>query len=133
MSPIPRKFSMSPGGIKRKALLAVPTICRYCGHPFLDKVYEVGRHKVICPHCHKTNATTNFPTMEKIKKMAKTYDTGTAGGLGGYPTGTDIRDVKDFTKEQYKLKLIDYLNLIEKNENDGRRNKSNKGNNKKTG
>lgn len=108
---IPRKFSIS-GGVKRKALLAVPTICRYCGRPFLDKVYNVGRHKVICPNCHKINATTDFPTMEKIRQMALDYDLGTAGQLGGFSRGTDIRDIKQHSEMEKKLELAEYLRQL---------------------
>lgn len=108
---IPRKFNIS-GGVKRKALLAVPTICRYCGRPFLDKVYDVGRHKVICPNCHKVNAETDFPTMEKIRQMALDYDLGTAGQLGGFSRGTDIRDIKEHAEAEKKAELADYLTQI---------------------
>lgn len=103
-----KKFKFGNKGVKRKALLAVPTCCNGCGNMFLDKVYDIGRHKVICPKCGKINAVTDFPTMDSIREMAEQYDSGTFGQLGGYSRIEDDVKVKKKAKEKFSLfKLLE--------------------------
>lgn len=94
-------------GVKREAILVVPTICNKCKKPFLDKVYSPGIHKVKCPHCGLVNATTNFKTMEKLKEMGERYDIGTLGGLGGVPKHVEkpqfLEKAKEKRESLYKL------------------------------
>lgn len=113
-----RKFNFGSTGIRRKAILVARTCCNKCGHIFLDKVYELGRHVVICPRCKKVNAITDYDNMKRLVDISEAYDSGMLGSMGGISRYID--EVVFKKKEFQKFKMLEALNQIkkgEKNEN----------------
>ena len=85
--------------IKRKALAAIRTICRYCNKMFLDKYYGELEHKVLCPHCGMVNAKVQFNDLEEILVMGVTHDIGILCGDGG--AHLDLREIKKIFQKMY--------------------------------
>lgn len=100
--------------LKRKALKATPTICRFCKRAFVDKYYEKEiYHKVRCTHCNRVNAEIDVDTYVKnITEQAIRHDLGVYGGLGIHQTGKFRDMVKDAykftTKEEVDQKLKEF-------------------------
>ena len=102
--------------LKRKALKATPTICRFCQTKFIDKYYEgETRHKVRCPRCNRINAELDASEYaQKIWEQGFRHDIGTFGSLGGiHRTKGKFRDmIKDAfkleTEEQVDKKLKEF-------------------------
>ena len=87
--------------LKRKALKATPTICRFCNRKFIDKYYEKEiYHKVRCTHCNRVNAELDVDTYVKnITEQAIRHDLGVYGTLGIHQTGK----FRDMVKDAYHL------------------------------
>ena len=102
--------------IKRKAIKATPTICRFCNTKFIDKYYKGElTHKVRCPRCNRINAELSIEDYDTLQEQAFRHDVGTHFVLGGmHRTGTFRKMVKEaFALEtdeeiEQKLKEIEY-------------------------
>ena len=97
--------------IKRKAIIAAPTMCRYCRRKFLDKWYkDEGKHKVICEHCGKINAEVDVDDWMKLYWQGIRHSIGTYGAVGFHvESGKFKKAVKEAygfeTDEEVKEKL----------------------------
>ena len=104
--------------LKRKALKATPTICRFCETKFIDKYYKgETKHTVRCTRCNRVNAELDASEYtQKIWEQGFRHDIGTYGSLGGiHRTKGKFRDmIKDAFKLQTeeevdkKLKEFEY-------------------------
>ena len=101
-------------GIKRKAIIAAPTICRFCNRNFLDKWYKGELvHKVRCPHCNLINAKVDIDDWMKSYWQGLRHSIGTYGELGFHIEGSKfkkaVRDAYGFqTDEEVEAKLREF-------------------------
>lgn len=80
--------------IKRKAIIAAPTICRFCNTKFLDKWYKGDRiHKVICERCGLVNAEVDMDDWLKMYYQGIRHSIGTYGDLGFHVEGIGFKKV----------------------------------------
>jgi hypothetical protein len=104
----------NPVGIKRKAIIAAPTICRFCRRHFLDKWYKGERiHKVRCEHCHLVNAEVDIDDWMRSYYQGLRHSIGTLGTLGFHIEGNKfkeaVRKAYDFkTEEELQQKLKEF-------------------------
>lgn len=105
---------LSDTGIKRKALIAAPTQCRFCGRQFIDKWFKGDRiHKVRCDKCGLINAEVDMDDWMKAYYQGLRHSIGTYGDLGFHIEGVHFRKVIkeafDFkTDAEVEAKLHEY-------------------------
>lgn len=105
---------LSETGIKRKAIIAAPTICRFCNTRFLDKWYKgESTHKVRCERCGLINAEVSTDDWMKQYWQGLRHSIGTYGDLGFHIEGIGfkkaIKRAYDFkTDEEVDAKLREF-------------------------
>jgi len=105
---------LSETGVKRKALIAAPTDCRFCKRRFLDTWYKGERtHKVRCSHCGLINAEVDVDDWMKLYWQGLRHSIGTYGNLKFHIEGINfkkaIKEAYGFTtNKEVSAKLREY-------------------------
>lgn len=93
---------LSETGVKRKALIAAPTDCRFCKRRFIDKWFKGEKiHKVRCTHCGLINAEVDVDDWMKLYWQGLRHSIGTYGDLKFHIEGINF---KKAVKEAYAFK-----------------------------